>query len=710
MLKQGHNLHRRHKGTLSRFFGFGIPFLAMAIGAVSAPFSTTALAVNAQDASWTPCEKEELVEHTSLAVTATSSTLTATTQSISVSFRSQLTEAWGNGSNNMNVYVLPDDPAWENPGRIDGGDSTIEVKDEDYPHYPASVYNINTIIAKSAASRIVIPQTVRSLKRFVLDVHGISADCCFNPNTDQVSYEGITEIVIPATIDTIAEFSFANVPEDVTIYCEAPEYIVDEEGEFVLDEEGEKQLTYPGNWTDGNVVYDFELTDADKKLLTPNTPAGVKFGSGDDFFLGIESETYNYPLYIEYQYEKLDADGVNYDLVDGIHMQALPIVSTNNPYDGVGTTMGVTTIVKNVDVPVSGGLRVNAESIKFHNIYHATMEGTDIVPEVFDPEENDGWNGEYYALPTIAYTLVPHFDEFFSSSTGDFAFFGSFLRFSVNLEINPGSSGYGLYAELRPDMYSANKKLLESGQCQTRYQFSSLDQSYYTFTYEKDGALIEKTAKLGTPVKYVLVPGNTLFQMGFLVDIGSIDGLNLENLRKIDLCNFIIKTDIYDNETHSIVTRSSVALRFASLELFADAQEVSRTNVGLIILLTYLIYIVAFGLGAVGYYFFAKWRFRNDEFHRMNLKRYLKSAAKNFVGFALVVSGILFIICRWGLMNNTVVVYNPIDPLVTIFVILGAIFLGFFIRDLVIAIKNARKRREALRLRLDQDVEDDGTK
>ena len=42
--------------------------------------------------------------------------------------------------------------------------------------------------------------------------------------------------------------------------------------------------------------------------------------------------------------------------------------------------------------------------------------------------------------------------------------------------------------------------------------------------------------------------------------------------------------------------------------------------------------------------------------------------------------------------------------------LVGAIFLGFTIKNLVVSFKNAKKRKEALRLKLDQDVVDDGTK
>jgi hypothetical protein len=127
-------------------------------------------------------------------------------------------------------------------------------------------------------------------------------------------------------------------------------------------------------------------------------------------------------------------------------------------------------------------------------------------------------------------------------------------------------------------------------------------------------------------------------------------------------------------------------------------------------IVTYIIYLLVFLAGATGYYFFAKNKFKNDEFRRVNGRKYIKSAAKNLFGFALILSSILFIVARWGLLVSSVVTFNPLDVFVILFTIAGGIFLGFAIKNLVNSIKNAKKRREAIRLKLDQDVADDGTK
>ena len=162
-------------------------------------------------------------------------------------------------------------------------------------------------------------------------------------------------------------------------------------------------------------------------------------------------------------------------------------------------------------------------------------------------------------------------------------------------------------------------------------------------------------------------------------------------------------------EVYSIIIKSEVITRFAELAVIPETHAMRHINVASVLVWTYVIYVVAFAALAVSYYFYAKRRFRNDEFRRVNTKRFVINALKNFLGFGLILSSILFIIARWGLMPTSVVVFNPMDAFVIVFTILGLIFFGFTIKNLVVSFKNARKRKEAIKLKLDQDVADDGT-
>ncbi|MDD7202498.1 MAG: hypothetical protein PUH55_11815, partial [Spirochaetales bacterium] len=85
-------------------------------------------------------------------------------------------------------------------------------------------------------------------------------------------------------------------------------------------------------------------------------------------------------------------------------------------------------------------------------------------------------------------------------------------------------------------------------------------------------------------------------------------------------------------------------------------------------------------------------------------------SAENFLGYALILSSILFITARWAMLKNTIVVFNPLDVWVIVFTLAGAIFLGFAIKDMVISIKETMERKKKEKLHLDSDIVEDGTK
>ncbi|MCR5348481.1 MAG: hypothetical protein K6E59_02590 [Bacilli bacterium] len=701
MLKRNTNTRKPAKGLLRSLFVGMTALLAIASGSL---LSTSAIGVSADGDQWVPPEEETLVEHSELAVTAVSSTLTSSTQSFAVSFRSKKIEGWANGARYSNVYSLPDDPTWtkEEAFRLYAEDkeaAEAEGKEVELRHYDASVYNISY---RSTASKIdgrndrmIIPATVERDQGFILDIVGINQDACFNPKTDLVSYDGIAEIVIPETIKTISDGAFYDVPEGVRILCEAPEYYEDENGDLVK--------TYPNDWTDITPVYDYELTEEERDALDVLTTAPRAFGKGADFFLGIENEDFGLPLYMEYSLEKTSDGGATYTPIEGTYMHKVPIQSTNNPYDAVGSSMGETDLNQNISVPVPSSCRIDASTVKFHNIFRARPAlkeenySTSMIPDQTEA---------FYAEPAIAYSIVPHFEEFYSVTPISYSTLGDYLQLEVEFTRQPGDTGYGIYPSLEPKLFAQNRAALDSGKLMVRYQFSSLDQAYYNFT-AVDGQTYSR--RVSTPVKYVLMPDAKGYRTGFLIHIPDFPGLNAKDIRKVEFSNFGIKADLYNTTTNSIVTKSSVALRFSSLVLFSDLAQAKHIDVGTVIAVVYIAYVVLFAIGAVSYYFFAKKKFRNDEFRRVNDQKYWLNALKNFAGFALILSAILFIYCRWGLLRTTIVTFNPLDAFVALFTVLGAIFLGFTIRDIVVSAQAAKKRKETERLKLDQDVDDDGT-
>ena len=183
-----------------------------------------------------------------------------------------------------------------------------------------------------------------------------------------------------------------------------------------------------------------------------------------------------------------------------------------------------------------------------------------------------------------------------------------------------------------------------------------------------------------------------------------------ENLIEVELSGFSLHLDLYNTAKNNVANNSKVNVRFASLRIYdKESMTVAMFSIPLAFIIGYAIYIVAFLAIAFGLYFYRKNRFKNDEFRRVNKKKYIIESAKNFVGFAIVLAAVLCIIGRWGWLNNGVVVFNPLDPGVIIFTVLGGIFIGFTIRNIVVSIKLIRERQKKLRLKLDSDVVEDGT-
>ena len=104
-----------------------------------------------------------------------------------------------------------------------------------------------------------------------------------------------------------------------------------------------------------------------------------------------------------------------------------------------------------------------------------------------------------------------------------------------------------------------------------------------------------------------------------------------------------------------------------------------------------------------------KEKFKNDEFRRVNGKKFFKTAALGFGGLAVVLAAVLAIIGRTSVFFNSIVVFNPTDPFVIILSIFAAIFIGYFIVNVVKLIKAEMERKQSIRLKLNEDKAEDGT-
>ena len=139
-------------------------------------------------------------------------------------------------------------------------------------------------------------------------------------------------------------------------------------------------------------------------------------------------------------------------------------------------------------------------------------------------------------------------------------------------------------------------------------------------------------------------------------------------------------------------------------------ENVSRTDINLILILVFIIGTLVYAGIAVFFFFYLSKKYRNDEFRRMNAKEYIKTHIIGYLAVMVVLFDILFISFRAASLGNELAQFNPLDNLIVAFSILAILFIGYFVKFFYHMIKDYLERRTSQRLHLDSDSSDDGTK
>ncbi|MCR5184676.1 MAG: hypothetical protein K6C32_01150, partial [Bacilli bacterium] len=180
--------------------------------------------------------------------------------------------------------------------------------------------------------------------------------------------------------------------------------------------------------------------------------------------------------------------------------------------------------------------------------------------------------------------------------------------------------------------------------------------------------------------------------------------------RRFELIGLTLNIHLWNNKNSSKVSRSDLSMHFGAIDIMPERTNSPKifSAVGFIALF-FSIYTIAFAGGSVGLYFFLKNKYKNDEFRRMNTKKYIKSAIIFYLGTAVVLLTLIAIILRTGVMKSSVSVHNPIDILIVIPGIISIVAIGYFVKYVYGKIKSNKHRKQIKKLKIDQDVNDDGT-
>ena len=323
-------------------------------------------------------------------------------------------------------------------------------------------------------------------------------------------------------------------------------------------------------------------------------------------------------------------------------------------------------------------------------------------------------------------SLLSNLVSFKASGSSTFA---GFSRFSLTMDKNLSITSekypepHSLYLDVKSDFYEQNKTKILAGLTDIRYSLYNLYLSSYHFVYEgRNGELKDFTMGISSPISYQTLDSDKNNSISLLVsheDVrkrGQKIGMDLsdfsaDKVRTFELVNLTIQMDLLttsDSGSRAVLAKSQASYKFAYVTV-RDNEKLNVFNWNIFLIIFFVAYAVLFVAGSFALYKYKKEKYKNDEFRRVNDKKYLRSAVLYGLGFVVIAYAIIFIVMRAVGFSNTIVSFNPTDPLLIGFAVAGMIIGGYFIVLAVKAVKAEQERRKAIRLRLNEDVEDDGT-
>lgn len=439
--------------------------------------------------------------------------------------------------------------------------------------------------------------------------------------------------------------------------------------------------------------------------LTANGTQNFMLGYYGSHSNGIYSDK-DYPLLANYQY--VTEDGV-------VHQASTPIekVSSSNPYDGIGPVISdnKASLAINIALPEKG--KVDRDSLVLSNIFAAEK----VVDEA---TKKTSWKPDLtktYIIDDFSATKARRKENTdltnqISAKAISYSTFGNYV--SVNVELENNFKDFYLQTlkanledETLPnpnEQYDEFMENINKGTFTYYTGFTGISTGYFLVAYE-DGTLQQRYVKDEGSISANL---NLNFGKNTLNFI--LHDMKLEGLRGVYLCGIKMHLSIISVESGKDQGSTNMDYYLGALYLEPAAKPVSQVNhilIGVIIfLVTTLIYVAL----AVANYFYRKNKFKNDEFLRVNNRSFTKTAVIGYGAVVVLVMDIFFIFSRSNLFANSLAVFNPLDTFIVVLSIAAIFFIGYFAKFFVTAYKNHKDRKEAKRLKLDEDVDSDGTK
>lgn len=590
---------------------------------------------------------------------------TPTMQTYTIEFSSEIRVYY---SLRRQVMLAIDDPTYA--GEIS---TTGEL-----PTYQGYVYSIQIPTSGQGANGTIYIPAYQTKAGF----HTIEVAAIYPNAVDPETASGIEAIYIPSTVETAFEGALTGLSDTCQLYFEADSLPEDfEEGYTDVPEE--------------NIHFGAEIAEAYRSQAgyRDETLGNAKENFMIGFDAGDENENQRQLLNMTYDVVKDDGTRTTYN-------RDLPIsFSSLNAYcDVFGTQVGTSAITKTINLPKDEGESIDPNSIVFSNIYLTDGTTRPYLPDYSSPT--------YYVSARVSYRYEFDATQFASFRINSISTFAGYTLVSVDTTQNAD-----VYQYVNPTMYESLKDKLANGTSRVRFGLTGLNSTVYSLGYEgENGEIKQIEMEIRAQTDSFLFGNNDT--IGFIFKNSNVgDDFSADKIRSFGFENYSIRLDVIDNGSTTAPTRTSGTVRFGEYMVMNTGDEVHVSNVNTGLLITFIVYTAIMALLTAGLFIYKQQRFKNDEFRRLNPKSFFKNAGLAYLLFGFITFFIAFCVARWGFLANNLVVYNPADVFVIIFGIIAIIAVGYYVRWLFIAINNEKARRKAIKLKLDQDInDDDGTK
>lgn len=423
-------------------------------------------------------------------------------------------------------------------------------------------------------------------------------------------------------------------------------------------------------------------------------------GTGNEnFYVGYRGEgERNLPASLRFSVQTSDGN---------IETRTAPLnkAQNNNLYDGLGSSLGANYLSTFCDIPLAYGEKVLYDKgVELFNVFTYDRESKQA-----DFESPLYCECTYAALDATVYPAVFDSTDFFELTYQGASNFANYSAFSFKV-LNFGTELYPNLTSATARAYRTHESNLVNGTSYVRSALSFGGNTYFNIYYS-DGSVekIYSSAK-----NYEITNGGDVI---FL-----FEGLETDNVTNIEICDLYYNMDIFSYTTKAIISRTNFSQRFgriytkmSNLENSSGVVEVEKVEnsylidsnlvVGLIFGISTFIFLAS----VIPSYFYLKKKNRNDEFKRMNTKSYVTTASYGYVCIESLLLLITFVTIRSTIFNNALTVFNPTDAYIVVFGVISIILVGYFIRYFVLMIKNNIEKRNRDKLKINQDVIDDGT-